>query len=235
LKYEYRQTTIADTLQHLNPDYLGDERTFQQYDAVTYEFVNDHRDVVAYPLKGYRFLFNIQQAGLALANDLQKTQASVFFSTFQDLKKGFYLANLTYGYFSTPDPVPYYNYGAMGYDKIFIRGYEIYVIEGPTYFLNKTTFKKRIFSRTYQVDTGFDQFNHLPIAIYLKAYADFGYVDNYSTYSKNNINTTLSNKILGGGGFGIDFVSSYDIVLRVEYSFTSQKTQGFFLHIKKEF
>jgi hypothetical protein len=236
LKYEYRQTTIADTLQKLNPDYLGNARVFQEFDAISYEFINDHRDIVAYPLKGYYIGAFAQQTGVALNKDLTKTEFALSFSGFKDLNKGFYLANLSYAYASTPDPVPYYNYGAMGYRKIFVRGYEVYVIEGPRYFLNKTTIKKRIFSRTYELNTGpIEQFSHLPIAIYLKAYADFGYVDNYSTYSESNINSTLTDKILGGGGFGIDFVSSYDVVLRIEYSFTTQKTQGFFLHIKKEF
>lgn len=236
LKYEYRQTTIADTLQILNPDYLGEKRTFQMYDAISYEFINDHRDIVAYPLKGYLLDVYAEQTGVALQKDITKTEGVVTFSGFLDLKKGFYLANLSYLYASTPNQVPYYNYGAMGYEKIFIRGYEVYVIEGPKYFLNKTTIKKRIFSKHYNLDhSPIEQFNYLPVAVYLKAYADFGYVDNYAAYSKNNINSKLTDRFLGGAGFGIDVVSSYDVVLRVEYSFTSQKTQGFFLHVKKEF
>jgi hypothetical protein len=124
----------------------------------------------------------------------------------------------------------------MGYEKIFIRGYEVYVIEGPRYVLNKTTLKKRIFSRAWELNNwSLEQFNYLPIAIYIKAYADFGYTENYAAYSKSNINSLLTNQFLGGGGFGIDIVSSYDVVLRLEYTFTTQKTKGFFLHLKKEF
>ena len=137
---------------------------------------------------------------------------------------------------SRPDQVPYYNYSAMGYEKTFIRGYEVYVIEGPRYFLNKTTIKKRVFSRTWELNgSPIEQFNYFPIAIYIKAYADFGYAENYAAYSKSNINGILTNQFLGGGGFGIDIASSYDFVLRLEYTFTNQKTNGFFLHLKKEF
>jgi len=236
LKYEYRQTTIADTLHKLNPNYLREENRKQQYDAVTYEFISDHRDVIAYPLKGYQFYIHLQQTGLAIRSDVNKTEGFVGFSGFLDLKKNFYLANMSFIYASTPDNLPYYNYGAMGYNKIFVRGYEIYVIEGPNYFLNKTTLKKRVFSRNWKIENSpISQFTHFPLSIYLKTYADAGYTNNYNAYERADINTRLSDKFIGGGGFGIDFVCAYDVVLRFEYTFTSQKTNGLFFHIKKEF
>lgn len=146
------------------------------------------------------------------------------------------MSNLSYLSLSTPDDVPYFNYEALGYDKIFIRGYEVYVIEGPQFFLNKTTFKKRIFSRNWDLDFWrMEQFNYFPLAIYLKAYADFGYVNNYSAYAENSVNTLLSDKFLGGAGAGLDIVTAYDVVLRFEYTFTTQNRNGFFFHIKKEF
>jgi outer membrane protein assembly factor BamA len=236
LKYEYRKTSISDTLQKLNPNYLGPERTKQQFDALTYEFISDHRDVISYPLKGYQFTLNLQQIGIAINKDVRKSQATFSFAKFVDLKKNFFLSNFSSLQLSTPDKLPYYNYGAMGYNKILVRGYELYVIESPAYFLNKTTLKKRIFSRTYQMDNFIlPQFTHFPLAIYLKAYTDFGYTKNYTAYEEGLFNTRLSNKFLSGGGLGIDFVSAYDVVLRIEYTFTTEKESGFFFHITKEF
>ncbi|MFZ2905690.1 MAG: hypothetical protein WAZ98_05755, partial [Cyclobacteriaceae bacterium] len=236
LKYEYRNTYIADTLQQLNPNYLGEEKTKQEYDAITYEFISDHRDVNAYPLKGYQLYLHFQQTGIAIGSDIRKTEGFASFSGFMDLKRNFYLSNLSFLYTSTPDHLPYYNYGAMGYNKIFVRGYEIYVIEGPSYFLNKTTFKKRIFSRNWKIENSpISQLSHFPLSIYLKSYADVGYINNYNAYERSELNTRLSDKFLGGGGFGIDFVCAYDTVLRFEYTFTTQQTNGLFFHIKKEF
>lgn len=236
LKYEYRETNIADTLQLRNENYLGPEKNRQQYDAVTYEFVSDHRDVIAYPLKGYQVYLHLQQYGIALNNDFHKTEGYGSFAAHLDLKRNYFLSNLSFAYASSPDNIPYFNYGALGYNKTFVRGYEIYVIEGPRFFLNKTTIKKRIFSKTWKIENSpIKQFNHFPLAIYLKAYGDFGYVENYSTYSENSFNTLLSNKVIGGGGFGLDIVSAYDMVVRFEYTFTSQNRGGFFFHLKKEF
>lgn len=236
LKYEYRQTGISDTLQVLNPNYLGPENDFQKYDALTYEFTSDHRDVQAYPLKGYMVFLHAEQYGIALNKDFQKTEGWLSLSGHLDLKKHFYLSNQAFIYLSTPDEIPYFNYGGLGYNRTFVRGYEIYVIEGPRFYLNKTTIKKRIFNHLWKIENSIiPQFNHFPLAIYLKAYADFGYVDNYPTYAERGVNTLFSNKLFGGAGMGLDFVSAYDAVLRVEYTYTPENKGGFFFHLKKEF
>jgi hypothetical protein len=117
-----------------------------------------------------------------------------------------------------------------------VKGYEIYVVEGPKFFLNKTTLRKKILSRTWQLENmPFEQFQYLPLAIYLKGYFDWGYVENYPYYEQQQINTRLSNRLLTGTGAGLDIVTAYDAVFRLEYTFTREKTNGFFFHIKKEF
>jgi hypothetical protein len=110
------------------------------------------------------------------------------------------------------------------------------VIEGPFFFLNKTTFKKLIFSNKYHWKAmPLEQFRHIPLAIYFKTYADFGYVKNYDDYESLGLNTRLTDKILQGTGFGIDVVGSYDVVLRFEYTFNAEGENGLFFHLRREF
>ncbi len=231
---EYRENSIADTLLYLNPNYLGAEgRTSQRFGGLTYQFTSDHRDYVAYPLRGYFFQGYLNKSGLSERDDLNKFEVGVSFAKFFDLKNDFYLSNNTIGYISTPDNLPYYNYGALGYRSQFIRGYEIFVIEGPAHVVNKTTFKKKLFSRDYHWGAmPLEQFRDIPISIYLKTYADFGYVENYDNYEPGE---PLTGKLLSGFGGGIDIIGSYDVVLRFEYSFNAEGQRGFFFHLKKEF
>lgn len=230
---EYTDTRIADTIAFLKPDYLQRSELQQKYPSLTYQFVSDHRDYVGYPLRGYYFTGFVTKDGFSKTVDLNKFSASFTYAGFLDLKKGFYLSNNLIGYASVPDDVPYHNYGALGYQKQFVRGYEIYVIEGPAYLLNKVTFKKRIFARTYHwQDMPIPQFRHIPFAIYLKTYGDIGYVSNYPGYA---MGSRLTDKLLYGTGGGIDIVGSYDVVIRLEYSFNAEGDSGFFFHIKKEF
>ena len=59
------------------------------------------------------------------------------------------------------------------------------------------------------------------------ALLDAGYVqDNF--FGKGN---PLTNSWQYGYGAGIDFVTYYDIVLRLEYSFNKQLQNGFFIHL----
>ncbi|QOI98477.1 MAG: BamA/TamA family outer membrane protein [Flammeovirgaceae bacterium] len=236
-KYGYRTTHIADTVAKINENYLGTETNLRQrYDLFSYQFISDHRDVVAYPLKGHQLNAQVQKTGVFVNSDISKIDVSFSYSRFFDLKKNFFLSNLSFAYWSNRDDIPYFNYGVMGYNKIFVRGYELFVIEGPWYVLNKTTLKKRIFSRTWNwTDMPFRQFQYIPFAIYVKTYADFGYVKNYPYYISNNLNKMLSDKLIFGTGFGVDLVSSYDVVLRFEYSFNAEGNSGLFFHIKKEF
>jgi hypothetical protein len=172
---------------------------------------------------------------LGLGDDVNKLETSLAYSRFVDLKKGFYFSNYSNAHWSTPQNQPYVNYGALGYLKQFVKGYEVYVIEGPYYFLNKSTLKKRVFKRNYNWGLMPRGFEHIPISIYFKTYGDFGYVSNYPRYNTLDVNNTLSNKWIYGIGSGFDIVASYDVVIRLEYTLNAESYHGFFLHLKKEF
>lgn len=236
ISLSYRNMHVNDIVIDSNANYIHDELLRQEYPSISYQFNSDHRDVAAYPLTGNQFLFYIAHKGLGISEDLNAYETSVLYSRYVDLKKGFYLSNNSIGYYSNPTDIAYVNFGVLGERKQFVRGYELYVIEGPWYLLNKTTFKKLIFNRTYHwAMMPARQFRHVPISVYLKTYADLGYVRNYPYYEENNFNTRLSDKMLFGTGLGLDVVGFYDIVLRFEYSVNAEAEHGFFFHVKKEF
>lgn len=233
---EYRSGVVADTIVQLNPNYYAAASNRQRYEAISYTFSSDHRDVIAYPLKGYHFSTYLAKIGLGISSDVNQLQFNITHAQYMDLKNGFYLSNFSSAFFSTPNAQPYNLYGVLGYRKQFLRGYEVFVIEGPKFFMNKSTLKKRIFSRAWDfVDVPVEQFRHFPLSIYLKTYLDLGYVENYPQYAEMNINSRLSDKFLAGLGAGVDIVTLYDTVLRFEYTFTGEGTHGFFFHLKKEF
>jgi outer membrane protein assembly factor BamA len=234
LKAEYRSVQIADTIIEENDQYLGGENiNSQKYSSLTYQFTSDHRDYVAYPLHGYYFLGNVIKTGLTPKDDIDKLENNFTFAKFFDLNRNFFLSSSTNTYLSWPDKLPYYNYGALGYRKQFIQGYEVYLLEGPAYFVSKLTLKKRIFSQVYHFDLmPAEQFKHVPIAVYVKTYANIGYVKNYEDYENGK---RLTNKLLSSVGAGLDIVTGYDLVLRLEYTFNSEGENGFVLHLKKEF
>ena len=233
VELEHRLNEVNDTIPALNSNYYGVGQTRQEYTVLSYQYSHDHRDIAAYPQSGHYFLVTASKLGLSRQEDVNKTEITSSYARYIKMKRGFLFSNLSLGYWSTPQDIPYSIYGALGYRKLFVRGYEIYVIEGPCYALNKMTLKKLIFSDIYRYERfPVEQFRHLPISIYAKIYADVGYVKNYPNYP---LNTELSDRLLTGVGGGLDIVGSYDAVIRLEYSFNTEGRGGFFFHVKKEF
>lgn len=238
ITFDFDNATIADTIQLLNPNYFPKGGRNQWYTSVSYFFNSEHRDVIAYPLKGYQFMAGIRRIGLGFGDLVNQTIITASLALHKDLGNKFYFSNFSIGYWSNPENQPYAMYFGQGYKRTFVRGYEIYVIEGPVWGLNKTTLKRKIFQHTYRLSAmPWEKFQHFPLSVYLKAYADFGYTRNFTYYEEqlDPVNTLFTNKLIAGTGIGLDFVTAYDGVLRVEYTLNRQGNHGFFFHIKKEF
>jgi outer membrane protein assembly factor BamA len=232
----YRANDIFDQVAVYNPNYFNNTTNKQKYTMLSYAFRSEHRDVVMYPLNGYQFSAHIQKNGLGWEGEVNQWILNLTHAYHHDLKKGYNLSNFCSLYLSDPMRQPYNLLGALGYQRQIVRGYEVYVIEGPKFFVNKTTFKKKIYSSASRWENmPLEQFKHVPFTIFWKAFADFGYVQNYINYEEKNQNTRLSDKLLAGAGTGVDIVLPYDIVFRLEYTFTREATQGFFFNLKKDF
>jgi hypothetical protein len=122
---------------------------------------------------------------------------------------------------------PYFlNYG-MGYGREFVRGYEYYVVDGQNFGILKTDFKFAIVPQRVSVLKFIptEKFNKIPWAVYLSLFNDFGYVSGDAANGND-----LQNTIMWGYGAGINLVTYYDIVWRIEYSFNQKGEGGFFVH-----
>ncbi len=231
--FEYNRNTISDSLVRLNPEYLANPLARgQRFGAISYSYTYENRDFVSYPLKGSYLSTAIRHQGIFQQDDIRKTEMNITYAKYLDLGKHYFISNYSNAYVSFQNDIPYANYSALGYNRQFVRGYEVYLIEGPQFVLNKTTFKKRIFNRTFDLGGRLEQFRELPLTIFAKVYSDFAYVWNYPGYANGRL---LTDHLLNGVGFGLDFVSSHDATMRLEYSFNAEGEQGFFFHLKKEF
>jgi len=228
----YNRTTINDTIAQLNPNYLLDGQTKQRFFTLSYKFTRDHRDYNAYPLEGNYFSFEAKKNGLGFFNDLNRLSMRASYSQFVTFKNNFYLSSRITGLASFPKRQAYLNTAALGYRPDDIRGYDLNVVEGQNYLLNKITFKKLLFSKKTSIKSiPIPQFQTIPIAVYLKTFFDSGYLDNELSDPENR---ALSNKYLFGGGIGLDIVTYYDLVMRLEYSINDQGNTGFFINVRSD-
>ena len=127
---------------------------------------------------------------------------------------------------------PYFVQEGLGYSAQ-VRGYEYYVADGEHYALGKANVVFTLFRpRNYRMEAiPMEAFRTLHMALYLDLFADAGRVwDN--RYSAVN---GLSDQWLSGYGLGLDLVTSYDQVVRGEYTLNSLGEHGFFLHFTQPF
>ncbi len=225
----YRHASVMDTVVLLNNDYFTPGSETINYTTLRYFIKSDHRDIAAYPLRGYYLDFEAAKSGFTFLNDDIDLMTFVGHGKkfWQLTDKFFFGSGLSLKY-TAGKPVPYYLSKGLGYGKEFLRGYEYYVMDGQEYALLKSTFKFELLPKK-QFHAGFiplTKFATIPYAFYINLYADAGYAKD-RMFDENN---PLTNSFQYSYGGGLDFVTYYDMVFRFEYSFNKLGESGFFLH-----
>ncbi|TDI71986.1 MAG: hypothetical protein E2O88_00870 [Bacteroidetes bacterium] len=226
------RSSIHDTIAQLNPNYFLDGKTQQRYLTISYLFTRDLRDNISYPLKGLHLSLRAEKNGLGIYDDLNRFSMRASYAQYFPLKNNFFLSSRITGVTSFPKKQAYNNTEAIGYRPDEIRGYDLNVVEGQNYIIHKISFKKLLFFKEQHVKSvPVPQFQTIPIAVYLKTFFDSGYVNNEFTDPEN---TALSNRYLFGGGIGLDIVTYYDMVIRLEYSMNDRADTGFFINVRAD-
>ena len=228
-EFRYNQTSVSDTILTLAPTYTNNNKSNLEYFSLNYLFVSDHRDYKPYPLKGWMFTLDATQVGLGILKDenfsFLKVESGIkYYNKFIGRWYGAYSVKAKW---STSDHQPYYVQRGLGYSD-YIRGYEYYVLDGNSYGLFKTNLKYQLLKPT-TIDLNYmgnDRFDKLFFAFYLNAFYDAGYVKDNLYFADNKLN----NSYQYGYGLGLDFVTYYDMVFRLEVARNKLGQTGFFFH-----
>ncbi|MCK9268980.1 MAG: hypothetical protein WC271_05845 [Bacteroidales bacterium] len=231
LQLGYNFYNFADTVLKLNPTYSFNGKTHNEYLTLLYRYTIDHRDSKNYPLKGRYLEGNISKSGFNLLRDGDISMMDIWgtYRHYWQLSKLFYLGTDWTGKISTSRDQPYFYQQGLGYGRNFVRGYELYVVDGQSYVLSKNTLKFNLVP-TRVKNIGFlksQKFGLIHYALYLNWYIDAGYVDDFHKQEYND----LSNNLLLGTGLGLDLVTYYDMVFRFEISVNRMGEPGFFFHV----
>jgi outer membrane protein assembly factor BamA len=234
LRFEYQDYTVSDSVAIINTNFLGEGLTRLNYFVLSYNFVHDVRDSKIYPLEGFAVRLTAAQSGLGIIKDFPYPNFSLtgVFLFHQKLANRLYFYNATKAHFSQRKKLPYALNRALGYHE-FLSGYEPYVIDGSDYFITKYNLKLQVIKPTTQTIPviGLEQFNKIYYALYLNLFADAGYVNNIFPAPTN----TMVNTWQFSTGIGLDLVTYYDQVLRVDFAVNRYGEYGFFFHLETPF
>lgn len=227
----YTNTTLADTITKLNPNFFEANTNSQKVFSFTYDYRFDQRDNRQYPLKG-RLLYS-QLSNFYVKGGYNQINIFGLYSFFQPLKKSFFWESSARVKFSNPKKQYYPLITGLGFSNNLVRGYELYVIDGQHFGLWKNTLKYELLKKEFNLKKfiKLSQFSTLPIAIYPNAYFDIGYIKNYYPFYSNS---KLSNKLLKGGGLGLDIVTWYNSNIKMYYSINQMGERKFFFGISRD-
>lgn len=232
LQLRFNFYSFADTLLLLNPGYSFDSSLTNEYFTLNYRFTSDHRDSKVYPLEGQFFSGQLSKSGLGImkTDNLGMMELMGSFRKYWELPSELYFSTDWTGKISTNRDQPYFYQRGLGYDRNFVRGYELYVIDGQSYVLAKNTLKYALIP-PHVSTIGFiksEKFSKIHYALYANMFVDLGYVEAFRNYDAED----LSNSLLLGAGVGLDLVTYYDMVLRVEAAINKKGETGIFIHLK---
>jgi len=223
----YNNVTVADTIRRLNPNYFLNEGNNQRYTQLSYTYRFDKRDNRQYALNGHLLIAGVSKFGISKNSDVNQLNLAAAYTKYFPVVGKFYSDVSVSGKLSLPRLQPYTLTSGLGFRNSLVRGYELYVIDGQNYGLLRTNLKYQLLNRTFDLKrlVKIKQFSTLPVAAYMTTYLDIGYVKNYFPEFSN---TSLGNKPLVGGGVGMDIVTWYDTIGRLNYSFNQLGENKFF-------
>jgi len=232
LELKYSHTIVADTIIKLNPNYFTYNTKEQNFTQLLYTYSYDFRDLIAYPLRGRKFDITVNKVGILPADQVDFWEITGAIAYFFDLGSKFFLTTQLKGKISKNTDIPYANIRGLGYGNEIVRGYELNVLDGKSYFLNRNTAKFQLLNKIFKLPfLPIKQFNQIPIAIYPTAFYDFAYVSNNFSEKENK----LVNQWISGGGLGFDVVTYYNLVCKFGFPVTNGSKIGMVIGIGREF
>ncbi len=233
LELRYTRNVIADTVAQLNPDYFGDKQLRQRYLALSYTYSYNRLDNVVYPLQGVLFRASVAKLGLLPTDALNQVELSGSLSRFWSLGAHFYANSSLRGRMGVPVRTPYSNLRGLGNGADFVRGYELYIIDGNRYGLWRSNIRYQLLNTRKELKwLHVRQFSTVPVAAYITAFADMGYV---SSSVAEQYQSLLANRMLYGGGVSLDLVTFYNLVMRFSGTINAQGQRGFFFNLARDF
>ncbi|RPI41723.1 MAG: hypothetical protein EHM46_06060 [Bacteroidetes bacterium] len=234
LRLDYYQYITSDSVAENNPNFLGENRSRLGFFSFSYYFNHDMRDSRIYPLEGFAVKLRAEKLGLGIipGNNYNNLLVTGVFLFHQQLANRIYFYNATKARYSFEKLIPYAFNRGLGYNE-FLSGYEPYVIDGSDYFITKYNLKFQVIKPTTRTLPliRMKQFEKIHYAIYFNLFADAGYVYNIFPDPTN----TMVNNWQVSAGAGLDLVTYYDQVFRIDYSMNRFGDHGFFFHLEVPF
>lgn len=224
----FTNENIHDSVVKLNPNYYGQQKKNLDYFSVYVSYKYNNVDYIPFPQKGIMYEIGLYNRGFTKEMNLLSFAARSTYALPFSKNNFMQFHNLSVLRFTNQQP--FINQNLMGYGDMYLRGNESYVIDGTMGFISNNTLYQKLLKYVFKPPIKIKNHEKIPFTFYLKAFVDAGYV--YNNMSTAN---SYANTFLYTAGMGLDIVSLYDFVFRMEYSFNQFGKSGFGIRARSDF
>jgi len=226
-RISYSDLSVTDTVLHSNPNFFPARLQRVRLPGVSYTIEYFDVDYIPYPLKGFYVDARIYKR-FGKHTNIWEFGGKGSYSFKMSYKT--YMEFQAAGLIRFPFRQSYFSTRMFGTNDLYMRGLEYYVIDGVAGGVARATAKREVLS--FNIPTPIKSRSHdkIPFRIFLKGFGDVGYA-----YAREPGNNFLNNRLLRTGGIGVDILTFYDVVLKLEYSFNQFGEKGLFVHSKSDF
>lgn len=227
--FAYTHESVSDTVVQLNPSFYKGGNNSISFPELYYSMSYFALDYIPYPLEGYAAEFTLSKKGFN--KQVNMWQITAKGSGTWPVNTKMYFNARAVGSLKLPFEQPFFNQRFLGFNDMELQGYEMYIIDGVAGGYVKATLGRELFNFNINLPPiKYTKLTRIPFRIYGKVYGNAGYVHN--PHPNGN---TLNNKALFSGGFGVDIITVYDFVIKMEFSFNSLGQNGLYLHRNNQF
>ncbi|HZF65143.1 MAG TPA: POTRA domain-containing protein [Chitinophagaceae bacterium] len=225
----YTSEAVPDTILTINPQFSPHQQKTMNYPEFYYKMYHFNVDYIPYPTKGYAAEIGLYKRGIN--NQMNLWQLTTKASATWPLTNKYFLNIRTAGGIKVPFRQPYINQQFLGFNDMFMQGYEYFVVNGVAGGYTKVIFSRELVNTKIRLSSErIKKLNNIPIRVFGKIYGNSGYV--YNPLPGENM---LCNRMLYSGGVGLDIITFYDFIFRVEWSFNQLGQNDLYLHRKNYF
>jgi hypothetical protein len=229
LQWSYEVLTVDTALLDHNPNFFRTGDIKHRTHTLKYSYEYDDRDLRIYPSKGIKAVFEVEKEGWA-KNDDENTLTSRVSMEWNHTSGKRWLHRLSgIGHYSLSRSQPsYVHYKAFGYEQKFVRGYELYVVDGLDYLIGKYQLSYKILEKevNWRKLIPVEQFRKMPLDVYLSIHLETGIVNDPFTGDVN----PLANRWLLGEGFGLNILMYHNFLFQLNVNRNHLGEVGFFIH-----
>lgn len=224
----YISEQVHDTILRLNPEYFGGNRKQVRFPELFYTMTYYNLDYIPYPTQGFAGGIQLRKSGFNSNFNLWQLYLRAMAN--RRLTEKSFISLTAYAGIKLPFRQPYYNLRFLGYGDQFLQGYEYYVMDGVAGGYLRASLNRQLLSFGIPVHYKKRTTDQIPVRIYGKIFGNSGYVHNPQPGDNK-----LTNRMLHAAGLGIDIITFYDVIFRLEYSFNQLGQNGLYLHRKSNF